>query len=82
MKYYAYLLRCGDGSLYAGYTTDLRRRERAHNAGKGAKYTRSRLPVVLAYFEEFETEHDARSREWRLKRMTHAEKARLIEEKK
>lgn len=81
MKYYAYLLRCGDGSLYAGYTTDLRRRERVHNAGKGAKYTRSRLPVVLAYFEEFETEHDARSREWHLKRMTHAEKARLIEEK-
>lgn len=81
MSYYAYLLRCRDGSLYAGFTTDLIRREKAHNAGKGAKYTRSRLPVSLVYFESFETEHEARSREWHLKRMSHAEKERLIEEK-
>lgn len=81
MSYYAYLLRCRDGSLYAGFTTDLIRREKAHNAGKGAKYTRSRLPVSLVYFESFETEHEARSREWHLKRLSHAEKERLIEEK-
>lgn len=81
MSYYAYLLRCRDGSLYAGFTTDLIRREKAHNAGKGAKYTRSRLPVSLVYFESFETEHEARSREWHLKRLSHAEKESLIKEK-
>ena len=81
MSYYAYLLRCRDGSLYAGFTTDLIRREKAHNAGKGAKYTRSRLPVSLVYFEAFETEHEARSREWHLKRLSHAEKESLIKEK-
>ena len=48
---YVYLLRCRDGTLYAGYTTDLTRRVAAHNAGKGAKYTRSRRPVVLVYWE-------------------------------
>ena len=79
MKYYAYLLECGDGSFYAGFTTDLRKRLAAHSAGKGAKYTRSRLPVSLVYREEFETEHEARSREWHLKRLSHAEKRRLVE---
>lgn len=75
--YYAYLARCADGSLYAGFTVDLAERLRKHNAGKGAKYTRSRRPVRLAYFEEFGTEHEARAREWRLKRLTHAEKEAL-----
>ena len=76
-RFYAYLLRCADGSYYAGFTTDQERRLAIHNAGKGAKYTRSRLPVTLAYLEEFESEHEARSREWHLKRLTHAEKAAL-----
>lgn len=79
--YYAYLVRCADGSLYAGFTNDLAKRVSVHNAGKGAKYTRSRLPVELVYFEAFETEHEARSREWHLKRLSHAEKARLVEER-
>lgn len=79
--YYAYLVRCADGSLYAGFTNDLAKRVEKHNAGKGAKYTRARLPVELVYFEEFETEHEARSREWHLKRLSHAEKARLVEER-
>ena len=78
MKYYAYLLQCADGSLYAGYTTDLTARVAAHNAGKGAKYTRSRLPAELVYSEEFENEHDAKSREWHLKKLTHKEKIALI----
>ena len=78
MKHYTYLLRCADGSLYTGYTTDLTRRVATHNAGKGAKYTRSRLPVTLVYWEEFENEHDAKSREWHLKRLTHEEKLSLI----
>ena len=76
-EYVAYLLRCADGSFYAGFTTDLAARIRTHNAGKGAKYTRSRLPVTLAYFEKLDSEHAARSREWHLKRLTHAQKAAL-----
>lgn len=76
-EYVAYLLHCADGSFYAGFTTDLAARIRTHNAGKGAKYTRSRLPVSLAYCEEFDSEHAARSREWHLKRLTHAQKAAL-----
>ena len=78
MEYFVYLLQCADGTLYTGFTTDLKRREAVHNAGKGAKYTRSRLPVRMVYFEGFETEHGARSREWHLKRLSHAEKVALI----
>ena len=48
--FYAYLLRCRDGTLYGGWTTDLERRLRAHNSGRGAKYTRARLPVELVYW--------------------------------
>jgi len=77
MSYYSYLVRCSDGSYYAGFTTDPEKRVRTHNAGKGAKYTRSRLPVVLVYYESFEDEHSARSREWHLKRLPHAQKAAL-----
>ena len=78
-RYFAYLLLCADGSYYAGYTTDLARRAAVHNSGKGAKYTKSRLPVTLVYFEEFDNGHAARSREWHLKRLTHAEKEALAE---
>lgn len=76
-RYFAYLLLCADGSYYAGYTTDLARRAAVHNAGKGAKYTKSRLPVTLVYFEEFDSEHAAKSREWHLKRLSHREKEAL-----
>ncbi len=78
---YTYIVRCADNSLYVGWTNDLQKRIQTHNCGKGAKYTRSRLPVSLVYFEEFEGEREARSREWHLKRLTHAEKERLIGEK-
>lgn len=81
-KYYAYLLKCGDGSLYAGFTVDLEARLISHNSGKGSKYTRSRLPVELAYYEEFETEHDARSREWHLKKLSREERLALIKGEK
>ena len=73
-----YLLRCADGSLYCGWTTDLEARVRAHNSGRGAKCTRSRLPAVLVYHETYEDRHDALSREWHIKRMSHAEKEKLI----
>jgi putative endonuclease len=75
---YVYLLRCGDGTLYCGWTTDLDARLKAHNSGKGAKYTRSRLPVELVYREIFESKEEAMSREWHRKRMTRQEKLRLI----
>lgn len=75
---FAYLLRCRDGSLYAGWTNDLEARVKAHNAGEGAKYTRSRRPVELVYYEEFETREEAMSREWHLKRLSRREKLALI----
>lgn len=76
--FYAYLLRCADGTLYGGYTDCLSKRLAAHNAGTGAKYTRSRLPVSLAYYEAFETKSQALRRERALKRLTRAQKLSLI----
>lgn len=73
-----YMLRCADGSLYTGWTNDLEARVRAHNAGRGGKYTRSRRPVTLAYAEVFATRREAMSREWHVKRMSKAEKEALV----
>ena len=75
---YTYLLRCADGSLYCGWTNDLEKRLAAHNAGTGAKYTKSRRPVELAYYETFATKHEAMSREAQIKRLTRQEKLALI----
>ena len=75
---FCYMLRCADGTLYTGWTKDLEQRLRTHNAGRGGKYTRSRLPVELVYREEFGTKEEAMSREWHLKRLTRQEKLRLI----
>lgn len=75
---YVYMLRCRDDSLYCGWTTDLESRIIQHNSGKGAKYTRSRLPVKLVYFEMYEDRHEALSREWHLKHMNREEKLKLI----
>ena len=79
---YVYLLLCADGSLYCGWTTDPEARLAAHNSGRGAKYTRSRLPAELVYTEAYEDRHEALSREWHIKRMSHAEKEKLIENRK
>ncbi len=76
-----YLLRCADGTLYCGWTNDLPARVAAHNSGRGAKYTRSRLPVRLVYWEEYADRHEALSREWHIKRMTREEKEALIRAK-
>ena len=78
MKHYAYIVECADGTYYCGYTNDLEKRIETHNRGKGAKYTKPRLPVALVYFEEFETKEEAMSREWHLKQLTHAQKQALI----
>ena len=75
---YTYILSCADGTLYTGWTNDLDRRLAAHNAGKGGKYTRSRLPVTLVYHEEFETKEQAMSREYAIKQLTRAQKLKLI----
>ena len=76
-----YILRCGDGTLYTGWTNDLEKRLRTHAAGRGGKYTRARLPVELVYTESCASAHEARSREWHIKQLTRGEKLRLIEAK-
>ena len=75
---YVYILRCADDTLYCGWTTDLIARIAAHNSGSGAKYTRSRLPVELVYYEEYDDRHEAMSREWYIKRLSRKEKLKLI----
>ena len=75
---YTYILECADGTLYCGWTNDLEKRLKAHNEGKGAKYTRARLPVTLVYFEEFETSQEAQRREYEIKQLTRAQKLSLI----
>ena len=60
---YTYILECSDGSFYTGWTNNLEKRINCHNKGKGAKYTRGRLPLKLVYFEEFIEKRDAQKRE-------------------
>lgn len=79
-KYVVYILRCGDGTLYTGITNDLPRRLKTHNAGRGAKYTRARLPVELAYAEEVPDKPAALRRELAIKAMTREQKLKLIEQ--
>lgn len=74
------MLRCGDNSLYTGWTNDLDKRIKAHQSGKGGKYTRSRLPVALVYYEAFPTKEEAMSREYAIKHMTRRQKESLIAE--
>lgn len=76
---YVYMLRCRDGSLYTGWTNDLEKRLKAHNSGSASKYTRTRLPAELVYFEEWESKEAAMSREWHIKRLTREEKLKLID---
>lgn len=78
MNWYVYMLRCCDNSLYTGYTNDVKRRERVHNTGKGAKYTKSRLPVKLVYFELCEDKSQALKREWAIKHLSKVQKELLI----
>ena len=78
---WVYILRCGDGSLYTGWTKDLERRFSAHASGKGAKYTRSHLPVELVYYESLPGPREAMSRERQIKALSRREKLALISEK-
>ncbi len=79
---YIYIVECADGTWYTGWTTDLEKRVKTHNSGKGAKYTRCRLPVRLIYYEELGTQVEAQRREYAVKRLTRAQKEALVREKK
>lgn len=76
--WYLYILRCGDGTLYTGITTDVERRLEAHRQGRGAKYARGRGPLELAYQEKCGTHSEALKREYTVKRLTREEKEDLI----
>lgn len=76
---YVYIVRCRDKTLYTGYTTDLKKRIQAHNAGKGAKYTRGRGPVTLVYWEKCENKSLALSREAKIKKLPRNKKLELVE---
>ena len=80
VSFYVYLLRCADGTLYTGYTDDPVRRTKVHNAGKGAKYTRARLPVELVYQEACADKSAALRREYEIKQLTRVQKLKLIEQ--
>ncbi len=74
-----YILRCADGTLYTGYARDVQSRLKTHMQGKGAKYTRARLPVALVYEEHFSDKSSAMKREFEIKRMTKSDKLKLIQ---
>ena len=79
---YVYIVRCADGTLYTGWTTDVDRRLKAHNDGTGAKYTRSRRPVELVYQEKFDDKIKAQKREWAIKHMKREEKLFIVQNSK
>ena len=78
---YTYMVKCSDGTLYTGWTTDLEHRVKAHNDGEGAKYTRSRRPLELVYYEEYATKAEVMKREYSIKQLTRKQKEKLIENK-
>ena len=79
-RWRVYILKCSDGSLYTGITTDIARRVCEHNKGKGAKYTRSRTPVEVLYFEKYPDRSSALKEEARIKKLTRKKKIMLIKE--
>ena len=78
-KWYVYILRCADGTLYTGSTDDVERRVTVHNSGKGAKYTRGRGPVEVVYTEECDSYSAALKREYAIKQLSRQEKWNLIQ---
>ena len=79
-KAYMYVVECRDGSYYTGYTTDVKKRIAVHNIGKGAKYTRARLPVKLIFAEGFDSKEEAMSAEALFKRKTRMQKEHYLKE--
>jgi len=78
VTHYVYVLECADGTFYTGYTTDVERRVREHDAGEAAKYTRGRTPVELVHVERFGSRAAAMSREHEIKQLRREEKERLV----
>lgn len=76
--WHVYMLRCADGTLYTGCTNDLSRRVATHKAGKGARYTRARLPVKLVFREAAQDRRDALRREWAMKQLSRRQKLELV----
>lgn len=76
---YTYIVKCSDGTFYTGWTNNLEKRIRDHNVGKGAKYTKSRRPVELVYYETFSQKEDAMRREYAIKKLERKEKMKLVE---
>jgi len=76
---YTYLVKCADNTLYCGWTNHLERRMEAHNQGKGAKYTKTRRPVELVYYESYPTKEEAMRREVQIKKLSRKDKLSLIE---
>ncbi|MFB6200878.1 MAG: GIY-YIG nuclease family protein [Halorhabdus sp.] len=77
--HFVYVLRCADGTLYTGYTTDPERRVREHDRGEGAKYTRGRTPVEPVHLERFESQSAAQSREYEIKQLSRRQKESLVD---
>ena len=77
-KYYMYVLLCADGTFYGGFTNDVAKRVATHNAGKGAKYTKTRRPVKLLYHEEFETKSAALKAEYTFKHQSRKKKGAVL----
>lgn len=77
--YFVYIVKCEDKTYYTGYTNNIEKRLKAHNDGKGAKYTRVRLPVQLVYKECYETKSEALKREYAIKKLTRSQKEKLIQ---
>ena len=78
MYYYFYFARCADSSIYAGYCKNIKNREKTHNDGEGARYTRSRRPIKIVYYEKFITRSEAMKREAQVKKWTRVEKENQI----
>lgn len=81
-RWFVYILRCKDDTLYTGSTDDVQRRLAVHNSGKGAKYTRARLPVEMVYAEECESYSAALKREYAIKQLTRGQKLEMIQQYK
>lgn len=77
MSHFVYIVRCADGTFYTGYTTDLQNRVDTHNKGKGAKYTRARLPVVLGWWKKYDSKSEAMKEEYAIKQLSHAQKKNM-----
>jgi putative endonuclease len=79
-NHFVYILECSDGTYYTGYTNEISQRLRKHEEGKGAKYTRGRGPLKLVFMQSFQTKQEAMRMEFAVKKLSRAEKERIIKE--